>query len=168
MSLFPTLIIGPLSTLAKSLFFHLVTSYLFFLSYNTLNLFKPLLLLAVGSVTVGVRCICTRGSVSWDIWFLFWQHLYNSRQDVEDRVTLSQSDRGRNPLFNKRMAQQQPKPNHNHIKSSTRASSAGDQRDYTTESNRSPTTEDQTMKTGSQSLFRQINLISRKKTRRII
>ena len=45
MILFPPLIFPP-TTLSKSFFFHLVISYLFFLSYNSLNLFTPLLIFA--------------------------------------------------------------------------------------------------------------------------
>lgn len=46
---------------------------------------------------------------------------------------------------------QQPKPNYNHIKGSKRGSNSGDWGDCTTESHRSPNTEDHTKKTMNQS-----------------
>ena len=79
-------------------------------------------------------------------------HLYNSKQDVVGGVTLSQPARGQTH----ERTNQQLKPNYKprgHIKSTKgipRASNSGDQGDCTAESDRSPTTEGCTRKTGSQ------------------
>ena len=78
LSLFPILIIAPPSTLWKSFFFQLVISYSFFFSFNSLDLFTPLLIFShlllivwlwVGVIFAGV--VCFLGCLA-----LFWQHLY--------------------------------------------------------------------------------------------
>ena len=65
--LYPTLIISLPPTLSKSFFFLFVTSYSFFLSYNMLIFFPPLLILAhllfisqqwLGGIFAGVSSVC--------------------------------------------------------------------------------------------------------------
>ena len=88
-------------------------------------------------------------SVSWAVWFLFWQHLYNSVQDVEGGVFLKSVRHSlvakNDPTIDK--TQLQPHKSHKGQHKSIKTSDKGD---CTTESQRSPTTEDHTTKTRSQ------------------
>ena len=93
---------------------------------------------------MGVSYFCRYGFCFLGFVVLFWQHLYNSIQDVVDGVTLTEPARGKNTPKNDPTTS---KPNYNRtahlngIKVIPRAPSLGDQGDCTSESHKSPITE---------------------------
>ena len=153
--LFPTLIISPPFTLSQWFFFLLVISCSILLSYNSLNLFTPLLMFSHQVLIVWLWVAVSFAGVGLFpelCGFVLAAPAQLCTGHGEQCDSLSISGRKDSPNIDP------PKPNTNYnqrfhingIKRITRASSSGDQRDCTTEFHISPTTEGHTMKTASE------------------